>query len=260
MSSAGLPDLPQLKARLFDRKEEFTDSLQDLLPPRLQARLKNIASELEFPRGECDLFCEGEDAHFVYLVETGTIRISRLSPAERRQVLAFVFSGGIFGIPDEGRYVNSAQAIGPARLYRFAWASFSGLMQEEPDMKSALLARIAFDFRQAQRRIAVLSQQNACQKLASFLLDLRQYPEFRDKRKGHVRLSLSRSDLGDYLGVTPETLARVLARMEALGVLRRKECHLVQIRDMEILQQIARGPRRALPQSESSRTPFARPN
>lgn len=260
MSAISTTRLPQLKARLLDGDKELSGALKDLLPRRLQIKLRHIATELKFRRGECDIACQGGNARFVYLIDTGIVRVSRLSPAGRRQVLAFMFSGGIFGLPDGGCYANSAQVIGPATLYRIGWEALRDLMQEEPDLKSALLTRVAFDFRQAQRRIVVLSQQNASQKLASFLLDLREYAEFRDKRKGYVRLSLSRSDLGDYLGTAPETLARALARMEEAGILRRKSRRLLYIADMGMLRQIACGPRRAPPGAKIPKAAEARLN
>jgi CRP/FNR family transcriptional regulator, anaerobic regulatory protein len=259
LPSAPSTRLPQLKARLLDGDRELSGALEDLLPRRLQIKLKHIATELEFRRGECDIACQGGNARFVYLIDTGIVRVSRLSPAGRRQVLTFIFSGGIFGLPDGGCYANSAQVIGPATLHQIPWEPFKNLMQEEPDLNSALLTRVAFDFRQAQRRIVVLSQQNASQKLASFLLDLRDYAEFRDKRKGYVRLSLSRSDLGDYLGIAPETLARALARMEEAGILRRKSGRLLHVADMAMLRQIACGPRRAPAREKFKKTALVPP-
>lgn len=252
LQGARAVSLPQLKARLLDGHNESCGSLKDLLPKCLQAKLHGIATELKFRRGECEIACQEGKADFIYLVGTGIARVSRLSPAGRRQVLAFIYSGGIFGLPEEGRYLNSVDVIGPATIYRIGWTPFKELMQEEPEVKSAFLMRIAFDYRRAQHRIAVLSQQNASQKLASFLLDLHEYPEFRDKRHGYIRLPLSRSDLADYFGVAPETLARAMAKMEAAGILLRESLHLLRIKDIVLLGRIARGPRRTPSRRELS--------
>ena len=235
--------LPQLRARPFGRARDLPNPIKDLLSKKLQAKLRNIATVLEHSRSGV-VFCEGEDAHFVYIVGRGIVRISRLSPNGRRQVLAFMFSGDIFGVPDAGIYVNSTEVIGPTTLYRIPWAPLNALMERESEMQAALLTRIAYDFRQAQRRIMILAQQNASQKLASFLLDLIQQPEFYDKRKGLLQLPLARFDLGDYLGVAPETVVRALAKMEALNILERKSPYVLQLTDIAHLHRLALGPRR----------------
>lgn len=236
--------LPQLRARPFGRSRDLPEAIKDLLSKKLQAKLRNIATILEYSRSGV-VFCEGEDAHFVYIVGAGIVRVSRLSPTGRRQVLAFMFSGDIFGVPDAGLYVNSTEVVGQSTLYRIPWAPLSTLMERESEMQAALLTRIAYDFRQAQRRIMVLAQQNASQKLASFLLDLSQQAEFYDRRKGLLQLPLTRFDLGDYLGVAPETVVRTFAKMEALNILMRKSPYVLQLADIALLRRVAFGPRRA---------------
>ena len=56
----------------------------------------------------------------------------------------------------------------------------------------------------------ILGQQNITQRLASFLLDFTQYPEFYDERSGELKLPLTRFDIGDYLGTSAETVVRSL--------------------------------------------------
>lgn len=245
--------LPQLRARALDRKAELPDSIKDLLPKRLQAKLRNIATILEYGRAGSPVFCEGEDAHFVYIVGSGIVRVTRLSEIGRRQVLAFMFAGDIFGLPDGGVYVNSTEAIIPSTLYRIPWSPLSALMRQEPEMQAAFFTRIAFDFRQAQRRIMVLAQQNASQKLASFLLDLYQYPEFRNGNKDCLELPLTRVDLGDYLGITKETVARAFAKMEAAKVLKRSSTYVLKISDIATLRTLAAGPRRGPNKNDKGR-------
>lgn len=246
--------LPQLRARPFDRSQDFPSSIKDLLSKKLQAKLRSIATVLEYGQRGSIVFCEGEDAHFVYIVGAGIVRVSRLSPGGRRQVLALMLSGDIFGLPDAGLYVNSSEVIGLSTLYRIPWAPLNALMQREPEIQAALLTRIAYDFRQAQWRIMALAQQNAAQRLASFLLDLSQHLEFYDKRKSQIQIPLSRFDLADYLGIARETVTRALASMEKMKVLQRRSPYLLEISDIDLLRRVAQGPRRAPNRSAKSNT------
>ena len=237
--------LPEIRARPFDREKDPPTQIENLLPRKQQAKLRNIATVLEYQRGNSTVFSEGEDAHFVYSVASGIVRVSRHSDSGRRQVLAFMLPGDLFGLPDSGLYVNTAETVSPATLYRVPWQQLRQLMTQEPEMQISLLVRVAFDLRQAQRRIVVLGQQNVAQRLASFLLDLALHPDFFDKRRNLLSLPLTRFDLGDYLGTAPETVARALSKFERGGVIKRRSARLLENCNMDALYRLIDGRRRS---------------
>jgi CRP-like cAMP-binding protein len=236
--------MPEIRARPFDREKDPPVQIENLLSRKQQANLRTIATVLEFERGNRTIFSEGEDAHFVYAVAAGVVRISRHSENGRRQVLAFMLPGDLFGLPFEGVYVNSAETVCPSTLYRVPWQQWNKMMRQEPDMQVTLLIRVSFDLRQAQRRIMILGQQNALQKLATFLLDFSQYPEFYDPRRRHLELPLTRFDLGDYLGIAAETVVRSFAKLEKEKFIRRLSSRLIEIRDLDALRRLVGGRRR----------------
>lgn len=233
--------LPELRAL---RLEPSSDArIGNLLTPSQQALLQSIAPLISFRHGE-EISTEGAEAHFVYTVAAGMVRISRCAESGRRQVMSFALPGDLFGFPQQGRYLNSTKAVGEASLYRMPWLELNALMQREPALQSSFLERMVFDLRQAQKRILVLGQQNVSQRLATFLLELMEHDDFYDAGKRQLRLPLSRFDLGDYLGTSPETVVRVLARMEKDGLLRRMPSRLLLIHDPAALAQLLRGRRR----------------
>lgn len=238
--------LPEIRARPFDREKDPPTQIENLLTRKQQANLRTIATVLEFERGNSTIFSEGEDAHFVYSIASGIVRISRHSESGRRQVLAFMLPGDLFGIPDAGLYVNSAETVCPSTLYRVPWQQWNDMMRQEPDMQVTLLIRVAFDLRQAQRRIMILGQQNASQKLATFLLDFLQHPDFYDVRHRQLTLPLTRFDLGDYLGIAAETVIRIFAKLERDKIVRRLSSRLIEIRDPEALKRLVGGRRRRI--------------
>lgn len=212
--------------------------MENLLSRKQQANLQTIATVLEFERSNSTIFSEGEDAHFVYAVASGVVRVSRHCENGRRQILAFMLPGDLFGLPHQGVYVNCAETVCSSVLYRVPWQQWNKLMRREPDMQATLLIRVAFDLRQAQRRIMTLGQHNAVQKLASFLLDFAQYPDFYDMDYCRLTLPLSRFDLGDYLGIAPETVVRTFAKLEKAKLLRRLSSRLIEIRDIAALRRL----------------------
>lgn len=237
--------LPEIRARPFNREKDPPTQIENLLSRRQQNRLRTIATVLEYQRGNSTIFSEGEDAHFIYSIAAGIVRVSRHSEGGRRQVLAFMLPGDLFGLPDAGLYVNSAETVCPATLYRVPWQQLTMMMREEPDMQVALLMRVAFDLRQSQRRIMMLAQQNASQKLASLLLDFSQHPDFYDPKRGLLTLPLTRFDLGDYLGIAAETVARAFARLEQGKLVKRVSSRLIEIRDLGALRRLVNGRRRS---------------
>jgi CRP-like cAMP-binding protein len=245
--SAGAARLPEIRARPFNREKDPPTQIENLLSRRQQNKLRAIATVLEFQRGNSTIFSEGEDAHFIYSIASGIVRVSRHSDNGRRHVLAFMLPGDIFGLPDTGLYVNSAETECPSTLYRVPWQKLTAMMRDEPDMQVALLMRVAFDLRQSQRRIMMLAQKNAAQKLASLLLDFSLYPDFYDPKRRQLSLPLTRFDLGDYLDMAAETVARAFAKLERAKLVRRISARLIEIRDLDALRRLVSGRRTALP-------------
>jgi len=236
--------LPEIRARTLDVRGKLPAPIINLLTRSQQSKVRSISTMLDYQRGGRTIFSEGEDAHFVYCVNSGVVRISRCAEGGRRQVLAFMMPGDLFGIPESGIYLNSAEAVCPSSLYRIPWQNLLGLLLREPELQLNLLVRVAFDLRQAQRRILVLGQQNVMQRLASFLMDFIQHPDFYDAKKQILSFPLSRPDVGDYLGSAPETIARAFASLEKLGLIRRASPRLIEILNAEALRGVLTGRRR----------------
>jgi CRP/FNR family transcriptional regulator len=231
----------EIRARRFDHAQPHP---VNLLTPEVQDRLRGIATPVEFPRGGDVIFNEGDRVSHIYFIASGMVRISRYAASGRRQVIAFMLPGDMFGFPEQGVYVNSARALGEVTLYQVPWTQLNALMQDEPELQSNLLVRMAFDLRQAQNRILVLGQQNVSQRLASFLLELMEHEDFYDAQQKQLSLPLSRFDLGDYLGTSPETVVRVLAKLEKDGLIRRISSRLLLIPSTDALARLLRGRRR----------------
>ena len=236
--------LPEIRARPFDREHDPKSKIENLLSRKEQDAFRKIATVLEYRRAGSTVFAEGEDAHFVYSVAAGVVRVGRHSVGGRRQILALMLPGDLFGLPDAGIYVNSAEVTCPSTLYRIPWLQLRNLMALEPSMQHSLLNRVAYDLREAQRRIMVLGQQNTRQRLVSLLLEFANHPAFFDERRSEISLPLNRFDIADYLGTSPETVARGLLRLERSGLVRRLSSRLIKVRDLQALLELQKQRRR----------------
>jgi CRP-like cAMP-binding protein len=236
---------PEIRARSFDGSLEHPAQVENLLSRDEQERLQRLATLIEYARGGMTIYSEGEDAQFLYFIEKGLVRTCRCAENGHRQILAFRGPGDVLGLPDGGRYANSAETAGHSRIYRLPWQRMYQMLATEPHLQHIFLEKVAFDFRQAQSRIMVLGQQNIYQRLASFLLELLYETEYFDSKISRLKLPVNRFDIADYLGTAPESAARAFSRLEAEGLIKRVTSRTLDILDLDGLIEMQRGRRRS---------------
>jgi CRP-like cAMP-binding protein len=234
---------PEIRVRWANENSAHCVPAENPLSRREQEQMRSISKLLDCKPGTI-LYSQAEEARFVYLIAEGIVRINRCDESGHRQVLVFRVAGDFCGIPHEGTYFNSAETVSEAAIYRFEWREMQELFLGEPHLQSVLLGKILFDYRQAQTRISVLGQQNICQRLASFLLDLIHIPQFFEEESSSLSLPVNRFDLADYLGTAPESIARAFTKLENLGLLRRITARRIAILDVTGLRSLHRNPRR----------------
>lgn len=220
------------KARAFSVCGSLGDS--DL------ARLDALADHLTLRAGEV-LIREGEAARNVYNITSGSVRVYKLLPDGRRQIIGFLFAGDFLGLSTAEAYVFSAEAIEPATVCRFNKAEYRALIQERPALESVLLDRATHELEAAQNQMLLLGRKTAQERIASFLLDLPALDPIRPSAAGQVRLPMTRSEIADYLGLTIETVSRVLSRLKTAGVIRLTSLHELYVDRPERLRAIAEG-------------------
>jgi CRP-like cAMP-binding protein len=169
------------------------------------------------------------------------VRLSEHLPNGDRQVLSFMWPGDLFGIAEDGRYVNSAESLTTAAIFRFPLERLRHLLLSEPLLRLHMLTKVAHELRKAQRQIIVLGQFNNAKRLASFLLDCRQHLDLFESRTRRLLLPMSRFDIADYLGTSPESIARAFATLERGGFLRRTSPRSVVLADPDRLARFVRG-------------------
>jgi len=171
-----------------------------------------------------EIYGQGERATALYQVEFGAVRIYRLLADGRRQISAFHVAGDVFGFEADGHHHFFAEAIcnSGIRIYRLP----VGLNLSSEILPLALQALV-----RAQEHLLVIGRQNAAERVAAFLLDL------SDRQGGlpEVELSMSRTDIGDYLGLTIETVSRIFSKFRSQGYLRLRGTRVVEILRPEAL-------------------------
>jgi CRP/FNR family transcriptional regulator, anaerobic regulatory protein len=248
---------PSIRARLIDRTADRPTQMGNLLSRKEQQELRAIAKLVEFPRPGMTIFSRGDDAQFVYVIEEGIVRITRIAANGSRRILAFMVAGDLLGVPDCGSYANSSETVCPTKAYKIPWLQLRQAMAKEPQLQLNLLIKLAHDFRQAQRQMMMLGQQSAHQRLALFLLDFMRNPGFFDEARCLLSLPVNHFDLADYLGTTRETATRAFARLERERLVKRVNSQTLHILDLKRLQMLQHGPPRRRHEARSHSGPAA---
>ena len=233
--------LPEIRAFPFGCLPSADADIQNLLSYKEQLLLQRMATFLAYKRS-APLYSQGDRARFVYLIAEGVVRINRCDETGARQILEFQGSGDICGIPHKGYYFNSAEAASKVAAYRLEWGQLQDMILSEPHLQVVLLGKFLHDYRQAQIRISTLGHQNTCQRVATFLLELAGMAPFFESESSCVTLPITRFDLADYLGMTPESTARAFNKLEHHNLVRRITARKIAILDRNGLRLLQDSP------------------
>lgn len=181
-------------------------------------RLGDLA-EIMTLRAGAALVREGEPALHVFNITMGSLRVYKLLPDGRRQITGFLFAGDFLGLAIGEAYVFSAEAMEPSTVCRFRKEPFRALVEQSPPLEHMLLHRTSHELAAAQNQMLLLGRKTAIERMASFLLDLPGHDPARPSAPGQVRLPMKRGEIADYLGLTIETVSRVLTRMKVMGII-----------------------------------------
>jgi CRP/FNR family transcriptional regulator, nitrogen fixation regulation protein len=176
--------------------------------------LERIGIRLRFSRNQ-EIYGQGESGGFWYKVISGTVRISKLRSDGRRHIAEFCFSGDGFGLESGAERSFSAEAVEDVTVMRYPRAATERTTEENPAVARLLRDMTLKSLAAAQGRLMILGRMTATERVASFILELSE----RNDDENHVELPMCRCDIGDYLGITIETVCRVMSDLKRRGVI-----------------------------------------
>ncbi len=186
------------------------------------------------------LFHQGDETQNVYVVTRGTLRLYQMLADGRRQVIGFAMPGDLLGFPLTDRNDYSADALDSVYLCQFPRQDFLQFLDQHGHLTSALLTVTHDELQRAREQIALVSQKNAERKMAQFLLGFRGLQNRGDSETAILPVRIPQADIADFLGLTIETVNRMLARF-----MREKTIHVadsgIELLDLPRLHALAEG-------------------
>jgi CRP-like cAMP-binding protein len=205
------------KMEMVLRKIPFFASLTEQEMHALATRV----SKKHIQRGEL-LFGEGDSCTGLFVVAAGQIRLFKVSPAGREQVLAVRGPGSSFGEPvvfDGGNYAASASALEDAEVLFLSRKDFQNCCREHPEVALKVIAELGSRLRHLAGIVQDLSFTTVRQRLIALVLGLTQTSGTPSREGVHVELTETHEDLAAELGTVRELVSRNLSQLQAEGFL-----------------------------------------
>jgi len=184
-----------------------------------------IGQPIPFYPSGTEIYSQGEKAGNLFQVQFGCVRVYRLMADGRRQISAFHMSGDVFGFEAEATHQFFAEAIGGTGVRKI-------LLTPEIAASPMFLPLALQTMSRAQQHLLVLGRQNAAERVAAFLVDMAE----RQGGLDHLDLPMPRGDIGDYLGLTIETVSRIFTKFRQMGFIQLEGSREVEILNRQSLQ------------------------
>ena len=227
--------------------EALRDSSTNILPRALRGRGGSEDILLEGPAHTTasvyasreDLFLEGDDASHLLEVVEGVVCAYRLLPDGHRHVISFYFPGDLIGYCCNTQHTFSAQALSKVRARRIPRHVVNQMVETRPGFAQRLLKLAADELSMTREHMMCLAAKSAEARMAVFLLALARRNRESGGDPGRFDLPMTRVDIGDYLGLTIETVSRTFSKFKRSGIIALPRTTTVMIRDAEALENLA---------------------
>jgi CRP/FNR family transcriptional regulator, nitrogen fixation regulation protein len=183
--------------------------------------MSQMGVSLQFERDE-EIYGQEEQADMIYRVVKGAVRTIRVTADGRRQIGDFYYPGDLFGVEPGEQHVFSAEALCQATILVLKRSALNGAAGAE--VERMIWTAASRELGRAHQHVLLLGRKSACEKVATFLLSL----IARTTCDG-AHLSMGRQDMADYLGLTIETVSRMMSQLQASAII-----ELVGLRDFRV--------------------------
>ena len=199
--------------------------------------LKSIATLAKFQSGQM-LFSEGDDASDVFEIVQGIVKLYKLLPDGRRQIVGFVSKQQLVGFDDDDVYLYAAEAVTDVCVSRCRRGQFDRLVDEVPGMARKILSARCRDLHSARNQMLLLGRKTAIERIASFLLLLGEMQSGK-RSDGSIEVPMTRNDIADYLGLTIETVSRSLTKLRRDKIISLPIATHIDVMDRDRLEELA---------------------
>ena len=162
------------------------------------------------------LYRAGDPFRSIFAVNIGCIKAVSITQEGDEQITGFYLPGEILGLDglDANYHCNSAIALETSATCQILFNQLENLSRKIPSLQRHYFQLMSREIISEQKLITLLSKGSAEQRIASLLMNLSIRHQRRQLSSTDFILPMSRTDMGNYLGLTIETVSRVLSRFQ----------------------------------------------
>jgi CRP/FNR family transcriptional regulator len=186
------------------------------------------------------LFRSGERFRSLYVVKTGSVKTYTPSEEGGEQVLGFHLPGEIIGLDaiDQDVHACSAKVLETSAICEVPFQRFEELAASIPSLQHSMYRLLSKEIGHDAEMLLLLGKKNAEERLAAFLVSMSQRLSKRGLSPTDFYLSMSRHEIGNYLGLAVETVSRLFTRFQDEGLVKVDRKH-VEILDLPTIEGLA---------------------
>lgn len=193
--------------------------------------LERLGTRMTYDRNE-EIYAQDDEVQLLFQVVRGVVRTSRVTSDGRRQVGDFYYPGDLFGLEPGPLHRFGAEALADCEVLvvrRGAVRAFAG----DVELDRAILAATNQEMERLQDHVVMLGRRSARERVGAFLMAVAQ------RQSGACNLPMGRQDMADYLGLTIETVSRMLTQLQGEAIVEFPSTRSFQIRKPMVLEELA---------------------
>lgn len=187
---------------------------------------------MTFARDE-EIYAQDEQVEFLYQLDEGSVRTTRMASDGRRQVGDFYSPGDLFGLETGPEHRFSAEALSDCKV-RVLRRALIRALAGDAELDRAILNATRRELDRTQTHLLLLGHKSARERVAGFLLGFAQR-----SASDEIALPMGRQDMADYLGLTIETVSRMLTQLQEGCILQFASSRRFRVQDWRALERIS---------------------
>jgi CRP/FNR family transcriptional regulator len=217
-----------------------TTSVCSVLDRRHRAALAQQSHIRRIRKGDV-IAHEGDSLTQVASITSGVAKMTKTLSDGRQQIVGLGFPSDLVGRPFAETSDARVEAATDVTMCSFRRSQFEGFLREHPDLERFLLKLKLDELESARDWMLVLGRKTATERVATFLLMLAKRALRTEPQETTVsfELPLSRSEIGDFLGLTLETVSRQFSRLKTQGIIATEDGRRLTIGDVGRLASLA---------------------
>ena len=186
------------------------------------------------------IFKAGQEMKSLYAIRSGSIKSYTITEQGDEQITAFHLAGDLIGFDgiSTGNHPSFSQALETSMICEIPYDTLDQLSITMPKLRKQILRLMSTEIVNDQKMILLLSKKNAEERLATFIHDLSDRFSARGFSPYEFRLSMTRGDIGNFLGLTVETISRLLGRFQKSNLIEVKGKYICIV-DKDALSKLA---------------------